>query len=559
MKWADWRTVGLRNVVASPIEFEVVCKGRVNHGCYLFFAPRTCPSGSGSVNAEELLAQKFGTLADLVRAHGTSQPTKAALIDGKRTINYGELNELMDRIAVALQRDGVGKATVVASCAATSVEHMAVLLGALRAAATIAPLSPSSTPESLHSQLEDSGATVLFLDAQSAEKLSGVVGRNIATCVSLDASRGGVPLDEWLPSLDTTPIEHQVDPDQPFNIIYSSGTTGVPKGIVQSCQMRWLHLGAGFYPADAVTLVSTPLYSNTTLISLLPTIARGGTAVLMGKFSVQEFLELSERFRVTHAMLVPVQYRRLMEYAEFGRYDLSSYRMKYVTSAPFSAGLKKQVLERWPGGLIEFYGMTEGGGGCWLVAHEHPDKLHTVGKPLPGHDIRLIGEDGHEVGAGEIGEVVGRSRAVMVGYHNLPDKMSEMEWRSPDGLRFVRTGDVGRMDEDGFLTLMDRKKDMIISGGFNIYPSDLEATLAQNQAVSEAAVVGVPSDAWGETPVAFVVLKDGSAAEAEEIRTWVNDRVGKTQRLSDLRLVTALPRSQIGKVLKRELRDNYRA
>jgi len=181
-----------------------------------------------------------------------------------------------------------------------------------------------------------------------------------------------------------------------------------------------------------------------------------------------------------------------------------------------------------------------------------------VGQPLPGHDIRLIDEDGKEVAQGEIGEVVGRSGAMMVGYHNQPGKTSEAEWYSPEGLRYIRTGDVGRFDEDGFLTLMDRKKDMIISGGFNIYPSDLEAEIVQHPAVLEAAVVGVASKAWGETPVAFVALKTGASADPAEIRAFVNGKVGKTQRLADLVLIDSLPRSHIGKVLKRELRDSYK-
>ena len=172
--------------------------------------------------------------------------------------------------------------------------------------------------------------------------------------------------------------------------------------------------------------------------------------------------------------------------------------------------------------------------------------------------MRLIDEDGRQVPQGEIGEVVGRSGAMMVGYHNQPGKTSEAEWWSPEGLRFIRTGDVGRFDEDGFLTLMDRKKDMIISGGFNIYPSDLEAELTRHEAVLEAAVVGVPSDAWGETPVAFVALKPGAGVGADELKAWLNGKVGKTQRLADLQLVDALPRSHIGKVMKREMRDAYK-
>jgi acyl-CoA synthetase (AMP-forming)/AMP-acid ligase II len=156
---------------------------------------------------------------------------------------------------------------------------------------------------------------------------------------------------------------------------------------------------------------------------------------------------------------------------------------------------------------------------------------------------------------GELGEVVGRSPSMMNGYHNQPQKTSDAEWYDANGQRFIRTGDIGRFDAEGFLTLLDRKKDMIISGGFNIYPSDLEAVLLQHPEVVDAAVVGVQSRQWGETPVAFVVLKSGCTAAAEQIRSWANEQLGKTQRLSALKVLPSLPRSSIGKVLKRELRE----
>jgi acyl-CoA synthetase (AMP-forming)/AMP-acid ligase II len=162
------------------------------------------------------------------------------------------------------------------------------------------------------------------------------------------------------------------------------------------------------------------------------------------------------------------------------------------------------------------------------------------------------------VAAGEVGEVVGASPIMMSGYHNNPEKSREAEWFDKTGKRFIRTGDVGRFDEDGFLTLMDRKKDMIISGGFNVYPSDLEAIMTQHPAVLEAAVVGVPSIKWGETPVAFVVLKPNANVNANELQQWTNERVGKTQRLALVQILASLPRSAIGKVLKRELRDTIR-
>ncbi|HZF80565.1 MAG TPA: class I adenylate-forming enzyme family protein, partial [Rubrivivax sp.] len=243
------------------------------------------------------------------------------------------------------------------------------------------------------------------------------------------------------------------------------------------------------------------------------------------------------------------------------RYDLSAFQFKFCTSAPFHAELKAQVLARWPGALIEYYGMTEGGGTCILSAHQFPDKLHTVGQPAEGHDIRLIDPQGVEVpripgGASQTsGEVVGRSAGMMTGYHGLPEKTAEAEWYDEEGRRYIRTGDIGRFDEDGFLILQDRCKDMIISGGFNFYPSDLEAVLRQHPGVIDVAVIGVPSADWGETPVAFVVAHPTLNDDAEGLRRWANSRLGKTQRLTAVRLLPELPRSAIGKVLKRELRD----
>jgi long-chain acyl-CoA synthetase len=348
----------------------------------------------------------------------------------------------------------------------------------------------------------------------------------------------------------------------PFNIIYSSGTTGSPKGIVQSHRMRWMHVQRGAasgYGPQAVALLATPLYSNTTLVSFFPTLTLGGTVVLMPKFDAGAYLALAEKHRATHTMLVPVQYQRLMAHPDFDKYDLSSFDRKLCTSAPFGATLKADILKRWPGGLVEYYGMTEGGGTCILVAHEHPDKLHTVGCPAPGHDIRLIDDAGREVAPGQVGEVVGHSPAMMNAYHNQPAKTAEAEWHDATGKRFIRTGDIGRFDEDGFLTLLDRKKDMIISGGFNVYPSDLESVLEQHPDVAEAAVVGVPSARWGETPVAFAVLKPGCQLSAEELLEWANERLGKTQRMAAVEIVDELPRSAIGKVLKRELRDGFQS
>jgi len=527
----------------------------------------TSPVANGTTASsapdEPYVPPPFRDLPSLVAEAAARAPQAVALRCGNQVMNYAELDARMRRVAAALQRDGLQPTQAIAICASSSIDYVAVFFGALRAGVAVAPLAPSSTATQLADMLRDAEAQLFFTDAATLQALrdGGIDMATLPRVLRLDEG-----IEPWLAPLGTRAAPVVIDPAWPFNLIYSSGTTGTPKGIVQPHAMRWVHIQRASvtgYGPDCVTLIATPLYSNTTLVAVIPTLAVGGCVILMPKFDAKGYLELAQAHRATHTMLVPVQYQRLMGHPDFDRYDLSSYRVKLCTSAPFHANLKADILARWPGALIEYYGMTEGGGTCILHAHLHPNKLHTVGQPAEGHDIRLIDEQGREVprdAKGEaMGEVVGRSGGMMSGYHKQPAKTAEAEWYSPDGLRFIRTGDVGRFDADGFLTLFDRRKDMIISGGFNIYPSDMEAVLRQHPDVADAAVIGVPSAEWGETPVACVVLRPGAAADGETVRQWVNGQVGKTQRLSALRVMDELPRSAIGKILKRELRDAWQA
>ncbi|WP_447726346.1 class I adenylate-forming enzyme family protein [Sphingomonas koreensis] len=504
--------------------------------------------------AAEILAQPFGTLSDLITAHAHERGDKVAIIHGATVLTYTQLDARMDAVAAALHRDGLNHGQAVAIVGATGLDYATIFLGAIRAGGAPAPVAPSSTGDQMAAMIADSGTGMLFLDADAAATLGErPVG---AKRVALDASDAGIAFDAWLGDAHS-PAPAAIVPEDPFNIIYSSGTTGTPKGIVQPHAMRWAHIAhnaaAGF--RDAVTMIATPLYSNTTLVSFIPTLAWGGTAVLLGKFDARAFLEAAAKHRATHAMLVPVQYQRIMAVADFDRFDLSAFRLKTCTSAPFSPALKADVLARWPGMLVEYYGMTEGGGTCVLMCNMFPNKLHTVGMPVPGHDIRLIDEEGREVPQGEMGEVVGRSPAMMSGYHGRKTASSDAEWFDAEGNRYIRHGDVGRFDAEGFLTLMDRKKDLIISGGFNIYPSDIEAELGKHPGVRDCAVVGVPSEQWGETPVGFYVPANATPADA--VLAEINAVLGKTQRLAALLPIDELPRNAIGKVLKRELRDRY--
>ena len=333
-----------------------------------------------------------------------------------------------------------------------------------------------------------------------------------------------------------------------------------PKGIVHSHQMRWRQFAATAASwlengLPVRTLASTPLYSNTTMVAFLPALLAGGTVRVMRKFDVLRWLEWAQADAATITMLVPVQYRRLMQEPRFDEFDLSSLQLKYCTSAPFPAELKREVLARMPGALIEIYSMTEGGVVCLLEAHKFPDKLHTVGRPAPGSELKVLDDGDRPVAPGEAGNLIGRSQTMMAGYKNQPDKTREGYWTDPEtGEVWQRMGDIGRVDAEGFVELVGRAKDMIISGGFNIFPVDLEDELAKEDDVIEAAVIGMPSERWGETPVGFVTLAEG-ARDCEDIRAAVNARLGKTQRLAQLHPIAEMPRSHIGKLLKTDLRE----
>jgi len=254
--------------------------------------------------------------------------------------------------------------------------------------------------------------------------------------------------------------------------------------------------------------------------------------------------------------MVPLQYQKLMECEDIGNYDLTSLDTYMCCGSPLAVSLKQDIIERLPGDLIELYGLTEG-----LVTILSPedmiDKTDSVGRPCPGQYLAIIDDDGNTLATGEAGEIVGQCRFMMAGYHANPEADEESTWVHPSGVRWLRTGDIGKLDTDGFLYLVDRKKDMILSGGQNIYPADIEATIVEHDAVHEVAVVGVASKKWGETPLAVIVTVEGATADADELTAWANSRLGKQQRIAATVFIDELPRNPNGKVLKRELRTQF--
>lgn len=502
------------------------------------------------------LEKSFGDFGALIGFWGAEKPDARALADSSSELTWREVAHATARIAAQLQRDGLQQGQAVTILGTSTINYALTYLAVVRAGGCAAPLTTSATPTQLAAMFKDSGAMHLFVDAAKLADLEGVVLGDVKI-IMLDNAVGDHPaLTDWMAEEGASFDAQPPAATDPFNIIYSSGTTGTPKGIIHSHGMRWHQMAGGFksiYNPDTRSLVSTPLYSNTTLAVFLPTICHGGFVRIMEKFDALAYLDHAQIDQTTHTMLVPVQYQRLMAHADFDRYDLSSFIVKFCTSAPFAAELKADVLQRWPGGLVEIYGMTEGGVVCMLQAHHHPNKLHTVGQPVTGHELIVLDEDDNRLPVGSKGVLTGRSPTMMSGYKNQPEKTREMEWRDEDGNVWLKTGDIGIVDEDGFVSIVGRAKDMIISGGFNIYPKDLEELLEAQPEVAEAAVVGMPSDAWGETPVGFVRLTD-AAASTESILTRVNGQLGKTQRISVLYTIDEMPRSHIGKLLKTDLR-----
>lgn len=501
-----------------------------------------------------------------IHSHAKYRGKQTALICGDQTATWAELNRGVNRVANALITAGLQKGDKVSFLTLNSIDAAAVLFGVMRAGGVVVPISALLTPELIVTLIEDSGSRFIFADAMLQplvtpilDKLSQIPKTN-RIAIGFEDRQWNVWENFLGDAPESLPDVTLEDADE-ANIIYSSGTTGIPKGIIHTHLSRALFaygLGMEFrIDSTARTIVTTPLFTNGTWMTLIPTTVAGGTTVMLPMFTPEAFLDTVQKERGTHTFMVPTQFQAIIDHPQFDAYDLSSMRVMVCAGALLPLPLKKRILKKIGKGLMELYGMTEGMG-TTLKPEDIETKTGSVGTPISGSDIRIIDDDGQELPQGEIGEIVGYGAGMMKCYHNRPDATAEIVWKDELGRTFLRSGDMGRFDEDGFLYILDRKKDMIISGGVNVFASDIEAVLLQHPDVKDVAVIAIPHTKWGETPLALAIPEPGTNGDPEEIKEWANARLAKHQRVNRVESrAEDFPRNALGKVLKRQLREPY--
>ena len=443
-------------------------------------------------------------LPELIALNGQWQAEKAAVLQGERRLTWKEFDGSTNRIANGLAGLGMGAGARIAVLMSNSIEMVELLFGSGKASVSAVPLNVSVSDAAIAGMIIDSGAGAVAASDDHCARIDALVaaGRLPSTLqlIGIDAPGGRWrDLRVFRDAQSSQRPAVAVKPETECNIIYSSGTTAVPKGIVHShlCRMYWANdLALALrYHSGAVTLCSLGLFSNISWVAMLATILVGGTIVVMREFSPRALFEHIERYRVTHGTFVPVQFQRMLEARDLPAHDLSSLETIMCCGSPMTPALKRATRDRLGCNLIELYGLTEGIV-TTLAPEDFDRKIESVGRPIPGQQIAIVGSDDREVARGVDGEIVGLGPLAMEGYHNRPDATAEATWVDASGRRWMRTGDIGRLDDEGFLYIVDRKKDMILSGGQNIYPADIEAVMLQHPSVTEVAVIGVPDPTW---------------------------------------------------------------
>ncbi|MFI0348860.1 AMP-binding protein [Actinomadura sp. 9N407] len=498
----------------------------------------------------------------------TAHPERPAFLDtGSGTVSYGDLHADVNRISHALRALGLEPGDTVATVLGNRPEFLTLLLAAMQSGLYFIPVSRHLTAPEIGYILSDSGAKVVITESAFAAAVTAAAGEAAIKPegrLSVDAAEG---FGDLAALLEGRSAEPPADRKMGSVMLYTSGTTGRPKGVRRplldfppELTMTVLRQTLGKYlelePGDEVHLAIGPLYHSAPCVHALMSLNLGHAVVVSDHFEPERTLEIIQRHGVTNSFMVPTMFHRMLTLPEDvrERYDLSSLRQVYHSAAPIPVDTKRRMLDWWGPVLWEYYGSTESGPVVVAKPHDWLEHPGTVGRPVEGVDIKIFDEAGEELPAGEPGLIYARGQ-VGFEYHRDPGKTASSMLGD-----YYTPGDIGHLDEDGWLYMSDRRTDLIISGGVNIYPAEIEAALLQHPAVADVAVIGVPDEDWGQRAVALVQPADGAVAGealAAELLAHCEPRLAKIKHPRRIEFRAELPRTPSGKLSRSRVRDGY--
>jgi acyl-CoA synthetase (AMP-forming)/AMP-acid ligase II len=503
-------------------------------------------------------------LADIVRAHAADRPDAAALVHEGRTTSYAALDRAASRVAQGLVAEGIGPGARVAHLDKSSDLYFPLLFGVAKAGGVMVSVNWRLAPPEVQHIVNDAEAEILFVGEGFFPVIDKIAAglRTVRKIVALDGAHAGwESFDSWR---DRHPPKDPLLPAKPSDTavqFYTSGTTGLPKGAELTNanfeQMFRLWSRSWLLKPGTQTIACLPMFHIGGAGWALAALYAGATTHIVREFVPAQILDIVQRARIEVVLLVPAMILFLVQAPEIRETDLSSLRLIVYGAAPIPAELLTQAMATFGCGFQQVYGLTETTGAITLLPAEDHDpsdakKLLSCGYAQEGVELRIVGDDGRDLAAGKVGEIVVRSPQVMGGYWKLPDATA----RAVQGDWFF-TGDAGYLDGEGYLYIYDRVKDMIVSGGENIYPAEVESALFGHPAVADVAVIGVPDDRWGETVKAIVVRKPEAEVTPGELIDWARARIAGYKLPRSVDFIDALPRNPTGKILKRELRKAY--
>jgi acyl-CoA synthetase (AMP-forming)/AMP-acid ligase II len=481
---------------------------------------------------------------------------------GGRRLTFRQLNERSNRVANALRLAGVKKGDRVGLLMMNGAEFIEVFFAVAKIGAVNVPLNWRLVPDELEFILKDSGTSVLISSPEFAGAITELHGRGDRTDVQTWVQLGGdVPdfaanYDAWTANASAAePTAAGVNDDLVF-IMYTSGTTGLPKGVMHTHDtVMWAMLTiaatADTRYADRY-LISLPMFHVGALAPVLGNVYKGSTQIILKAFDPKLSWQLIGDEKVTTTLMVPAMLQFMLATYDKDAYDSSTLRWVMSGAAPVPVTLIK-AYEAMGIEIHQVYGLTESGGpACLILGEDALVRAGSTGRAFFHTDVRVVDEEGHDAKVGEPGEVIVKGPHIMKGYWNRPEATADT---IRDG--WLHTGDVATMDEDGFITIMDRVKDMLISGGENVYPAEIENVVLSHEKVADVAVIGIPSAKWGESPMAVVVRKDESLTE-QDVMDWCKGKLAPFKLVKSVVFTTEIPRNPSGKALKRILRDQYK-